>query len=276
MSAETIAPDWYDRQYDPRLPQRPMPTIMADWMRRSEATRARCAVETHAYGPHALENFDLYRAADAKGTLVFYHGGYWRSCSKDEHGWIAQDLVAAGITVAVMNYPLCPEVALRSINASTERGLAYLYREVLRDVERGRLMVAGHSAGGYLAVAQMLVDWESVGLPRSPFAAVLALSGLFDLVPLTYTQMNAWLKLDAGSAQDLSLCGRRPRVSAAISLAVGALESSEFQKQSLDLKAAWPHCARQVTMLPGRNHFDALDELARGGLLFELISEALS
>ena len=273
--SETLTPQWYDRQYDPRLPERPMPTIIADWISRSEITRARYAPATLAYGSQALENVDLYRAPNAKGALVFYHGGYWRSCSKDEHGWIAQDFVGAGITVAVMNYPLCPEVTLREINASVGRGLGYLYREALSEVERDKLVVAGHSAGGYLAVAQMLVDWEAVGLPRSPFAGVLALSGLFDLQPLTYTQMNSWLKLDAGTAQELSLADRTPRVSAPVSLAVGALESSEFQRQSRDLGAAWPHCVKRVTALPGRNHFDALDDLTLGGRLFDFISEAL-
>ena len=275
---EMPTPEWYDRQYDPRRPERPMPVIMTDWASRSEHTRARYTRETFAYGPHPLDNFDLYRAPNPKGALVFYHGGYWRSCSKEEHGWIAGDFVAAGISVAVMNYPLCPEVTLQEINASVQLGLRYLYREALDDVERRRLVVAGHSAGGYLAAGQMLVDWPTAGgLPRSPFAAVLAISGLFDLVPLAHTQMNAWLKLDADSACALSLSHKPPLVPATpVSLAVGALESSEFQRQSRDLGRAWSQCVNNdITVLPGRHHFDILDDLTRGGPLFNFITEAV-
>lgn len=275
QASETRAPDWYDRQYDPRLPERPMPLIIADWMRRSEVTRARYIPESFAYGPHALESFDVYRAQDPKGALVFYHGGYWRSCSKDEHGWIAQDFVATGITVAVMNYPLCPEVALPEIYLSVRRGLSYLYREALNDRERSKLVVAGHSAGGHLALAQMLLDWVALGLPRAPFVAALAISGLFDLLPLIHTQMNAWLKLDTSVARELSPIYHVPRVRVPVSLAVGALESSEFQRQSRDLAVAWPQCIESVTVLSGRNHFDALDDLARGGPLFDFISKVV-
>ena len=35
-----------------------------------------------AYGPHARHRIDLFPARGGRGTLVFIHGGYWRSLDK--------------------------------------------------------------------------------------------------------------------------------------------------------------------------------------------------
>ncbi|MGH8138335.1 MAG: alpha/beta hydrolase [Steroidobacteraceae bacterium] len=266
---------WYDRQYDPRLPDRPMPQIIGEWLRRSHEMRAQQRPETFRYGSHERELLDLYRAPNPKGAMIFYHGGYWRSCSKDDHGWVAKDFLCAGISVAVMNYPLCPAATLGEIRTSAKRAFLFLLHEVFNETERGHLIVVGHSAGGYLAAAHAATDWTALGLPKTPFAAALAISGLFDLRPLIFTQMNAWLGLDARAAEELSISNKRPLASAPITLALGACESEEFHRQSRDLATAWPQLVRSIIDVPHRNHFNLLDELCTGGSLYQSILKML-
>ena len=53
------------------------------------------------------------------------------------------------LSVAVINYPLCPDVSLARIVEATRRAFAHLWREILTDGERGRIAVTGHSATAF-------------------------------------------------------------------------------------------------------------------------------
>lgn len=254
--------EWYNDQYDPRKKCRPLPEIVAEWMLRSREFRHRYGnFETVRYGVGEREVFDFYRAPDAKGILAFFHGGYWRSGSKDEHAWIAESFVNAGLSVAVMNYPLCPQADLPEIIACARVALSRLYHDVATQQERSKMVVTGHSAGGYHAAS--LAVKES-GIPANaavPISAVVTISGIFDLMPLTRTLMNEWLRLTPSLAAELNLMLKRPSAAEFI-LAYGGLESDEFARQSRDLCRAWGVKDANVLPIPGKNHFDVLDDFA--------------
>ena len=46
-------------------------------------------------------------------------------------------------------------------------------------------------------------------------------------------------------------------------LCVGALESSEFHRQSRLIRSAWPQCPGETIAAPGRHHLDVVDDLTR-------------
>ena len=256
-------PSWHDKQYLPSLSIPDASAIFESWKERAAAIRARLPFKSDiAYGPHQRETLDFYPAANAQGCVVFIHGGYWLDFSKMETSWVAEGFVGQGLSVALFNYPLCPEVMIDEIRTSCMKAFAHLYRNVLSANEREAVVVTGHSAGGYLAAAHMTENWAAHSLPHTPIKGVLALSGIFDVQPLIDTSLNAGLRLDATQARALNLKNMQLRTTAQLSLAVGQNESDAFHGQSMELAKNWASLSPQLVDLQGANHFTIVDDLA--------------
>lgn len=258
-------PAWCEAQYNPRGAVPNATEIYARWPVESARVRKKLAPVELRYGPNPREVMDVYHARDARGALVFFHGGYWRAFSKDDFAFLAEALVEAGVTVAMPSYPLCPEASLAEITQSSVRAIVKLWRDGLSPAEKAKLVISGHSAGGYLTAALFAIDWAELSLPPTPFRGGLSISGVFELEPLVNTTMNTAIGLDAEKARALSLGPSCPHVAAPLVLCVGALESPEFHRQSAELARAWPEVCRAPIDIPGRHHFDVVEELGRAG-----------
>jgi arylformamidase len=269
---------WHDLQYLPSLTVPDAAGIVPAWWKRAAATRQRfAAMGDLKYGSHPREVLDLFRAKNARGTLVYIHGGYWRSFSKLETSWVADGFLEQGYSVALINYPLCPDVSLAHIRTSVVSAFAYLYREVLNENEKHNIVVTGHSAGGYLAALHLATDWRVFKLPENPINGVISLSGVFDVEPLINVSINSDLRLTPKTSQPLNLLSSQPKSKAKLVLAVGALESEEFHRQSADLAKSWSSLAPQLIDVPDKNHYSIVDSLAdQTGVLHRLASAMLS
>lgn len=269
--------DWYEREYNPRLTVPDTAAIIDSWPARAEATRARYGFDADiAYGPHPREVMDVYHAENPRGTVVYIHGGYWRMLSKLETSWVVDGFVDRGVSVALLNYPLCPDVGLDQIVESTRRAFATLWRGALNDDERRRVVVTGHSAGGYLTALHLATDWKAYGLPADPLVGAVSLSGIFDLAPLMHTSMNEAIRLTKDMATSLSLVGVPIRSKAPLVLAVGGDETAEFHRQSEALADGWPDLEPRVVEVPGANHFTIVDDLAHAnGHLNRIVMELI-
>lgn len=273
-----IQPSWHDLQYLPSLTVPDAASIVPAWWKRAAVTRQRyAAMGDLKYGSHPREVLDLFRAKNSRGTLVFIHGGYWRSFSKLETSWVADGFLEQGYSVALINYPLCPDVTLAHIRASVVSAFAYLYREVLTENEKRNIVVTGHSAGGHLAALHLATDWRDFKLPENPVNGVISLSGVFDVEPLIKVSINSDLRLTVKTAQPLNLISSEPKSKAKLVLAVGALESEEFHRQSADLAKSWINLAPRLIVVPDLNHYTIVDSLADGqGHLHRLACDMLS
>ncbi|MDP8996327.1 MAG: alpha/beta hydrolase [Pseudomonadota bacterium] len=257
---------WYNKEYLPSLDIPGTPDIFASWKARSLATQKRLKhVSDIPYGPNKREVMDFYPAENSKGCVVFIHGGYWVGFSKFETSFVAEGFVEQGLSVALLNYPLCPEVKIADIRTSCARAFVQLYTKVLNAAEREKIVVTGHSAGGYLAAAYLAEDWAARGLPENPIKGVVSLSGVFDVTPLIRTSLNHDLRLDEAQAKALNLISIAPRCKAKLALVVGEKESSEFHRQSSDLAKSWASLNPQVLNVAKANHFTMVDRLATKG-----------
>lgn len=268
-----------DRQYDPALSV-DAASALQGYREASEAARAALeSVQDLAYGPTRAECLDLFPAATAGAPLhVFFHGGYWRALSSKEFAFVARALVPAGVSVAVVNYALCPSVSVTEIVRQCRAALAWLHRHGDRHgYDAGRITVSGHSAGGQIVGMLLATDWSGqYGLPDHLIKAATTISGLFDLAPFPYSWLQPKLQLTGREVIDCSPIHRPPVVACPVSVAVGGRESDEFHRQSRDylahLESSGVTPSVQSLTVPDAHHFSVIEGLGTGqGPLFENI-----
>lgn len=231
----------------------------------SEAWRKEAKAELdQSYGSGSRHRYDLYRPktgpADAP-LVVYIHGGYWQRGDRKDSGFVAKELNARGVAVAVPSYSLCPAVSIMDIVAELRQCLKAIWEKT-----KQKPVIAGHSAGGHLAAAMLATDWSKVqGVPADLVRAAYAISGVFDLAPLIPTSLNEALKLDTTKAREASpLFWPAPAKARTLVAAAGGDESQEFIRQALEIASAWSKAGvkAECVVVPGTNHFTIVQELA--------------
>lgn len=242
------------------------PALFAEFERRSEdaVREGPCTLDLR-YGIGERCTFDFFDAGlRARGVLVYLHPGYWQWRDKAGFRFVAPSLVQRGLHVAMVNYPLCPSVSLAALTETVRSAMP----AVLAHADAALpLIAAGHSAGGHLAMEMGLTDWAARGLPTVEVAGVLALSGLYDLVPLARTSLNENLRLDADSAMAASPLYRAVSNGPPLLLAAGADETPAMREQSRRMHEVWLAMGNHSALHfePGTDHFSLLQRLVEPG-----------
>ena len=259
---------YYDQQYNARAMIPDHAQIFERWKTRSREARAGtpCRLDI-AYGMSPAETLDIFPAmGNSQALLVFIHGGYWRSLDKSDFSYIAPAFTQRGVTVAVVNYALCPKVTVEAIVKQNLLAIAWLWHNGARyGANAGRLYVTGHSAGGHLTAMMMAARWNTYmpELPHNLVKGGLAISGLYDLEPLAHAPfLNVDLKLDQMMARQLSPVNMPPATTAPFYTAVGGNESDEFKRQNALIGKTWPHAFAGDIAMPGCNHLTVMEELS--------------
>jgi arylformamidase len=253
------------------------PTLLAGFEKLgAEAVAASdCALDLR-YGPRERETFDFFAAKGAcRGTLLYFHAGYWHSRDKSGFRFLAPAFNASGLNVAFINYPLCPGVSLAELVQACRAAPAAVAAHAASRAAgplASRLVVAGHSAGGHIAVELALDSAASAARARdaaappaaATIAAVAAFSGIYELAPLLTTSLNEKLRLDAESAAAASPLRRAAAQAAPALFAVGADETPAFIEQTRSMHAAWGAAGNRsrLEIVAGCDHFSLLQELA--------------
>ena len=264
------APDKADlsRLYNNRELVPDHPQYFARWAEDSQ--RARGTMSCHIdlrYGEAPGEALDLFPARKGDGScLLFIHGGYWRSLDKRDFSFLAPALVDGGISLAVVNYDLCPRVSMDEIVRQMLRASRWLWLHAEDyGMDQDRLYVSGHSAGGHLTAMLMCAVWPVFDprLPKDLWKGGLAISGVYDLRPLLSVDwLQQDLRLDEESALRLSPAFIPPATRAPVMTAVGGDESSEFHRQNTLLRERWRAAFAGDIAMPRANHFSVVDGLA--------------
>jgi arylformamidase len=193
-------------------------------------------------------------------TVLFFHGGYWRALSHHDGLSGARAMAAAGINTVSVNYTLAPAAGLEQIVDQCRRAARFVASASVLPVNGEQLVLSGHSAGGHLAA--MVHD-------EVPAAALLLVSGVFDLAPLLTTTVNDALGLDAERAIRLSPMLRPIRrvspVGAPALLLLGERDTDHFKYQSRAFAEVLRAAGRSAEMIEvvDRDHFDVIEEFAR-------------
>jgi arylformamidase len=244
------------------------PQHFARWQEGS--ARARGTMTSHLdipYGDRPGETIDLFPARKGDGScMMFIHGGYWRSLDKKDFSFLAPAWVGAGVSLAVVNYDLCPRVAMDEIVRQMLRASRWLWLNAEQyGLDRDRFYVSGHSAGGHLTAMLMCALWQQLDprLPKDLWKGGLAISGIYDLRPLLEVDfLQPDLRLDPALALRLSPAFLPTATRKPVMTCVGGDESSEFLRQNALLGERWRSAFAGDIAMPGKNHFSVLDGLA--------------
>jgi arylformamidase len=259
----------YEKEYDNRARVPEHPQIFSTWARDAAAYREQALAQKRAelglrYGRGARQTIDLFfahpGAIDAPLAL-FVHGGWWRSLAPASFSHLAAGLNGHGVNVAVAGYDLCPQVTIAAIIEEIRQACLFLWTRFRR-----RLLIYGHSAGGHLTGAMLATDWtmQSGDVPAQLVPAGLSISGVFDLLPLINVSMNQDFHLDAEQARRLSPALWPAPTGLTLDALVGALESSEFLRQSRLITDLWGKAGvtTRYEEVAGTNHFTVLAPLS--------------
>ena len=132
------------------------------------------------------EQGDLYlpEGAGPFPVILYLHGGSWRSGGKGGFSKLAKDLAGHGYAGFSINYDLKPHSYPTSWNES-RTALEFLRAHATEyNLDPGKMIVAGTSAGGELAALLALApEGPSAGSDHTPLpvSAAIILNGVFDL-----------------------------------------------------------------------------------------------
>lgn len=254
-------------QYNPRVSVPEYP----------ELAKQRAAVARHVretakswlnvpYGNSPRAQLDIY-AADKPGgpVLVYIHGGYWRSGSKEDNCNFVPVFTSRGATVVLVEYDLCPEVTITDIVGQTRSAIAWVYRNIVRySGDPSRIYISGHSAGGHLTAMALAHDWQKEKLPRDFIKGAVATSGVYDLNMVMEISVQDQVRLTPELAKQNSPFVHPPRRICPLVIAVGGAEPAGWQQMSQDFfnlcTANGVNC--KYLIVPGANHYTMSAHLA--------------
>lgn len=219
-----------------------------------------------SYGDTERQAFDLFHPeGDAKGIMVFVHGGYWRRFDRSHWSHLAKGVLAHGYAVAMPSYDLCPQVRIDDITRQVTRAV-----DIIAEHGSGPIILTGHSAGGHL-VSRMCEPGRLSDATVNRLHRIIPISPVSDLRPLLRTSMNELFQLTEDSAAAESPVLMTSRLSIPTSVWVGADERPAFLDQARWQSEAWS-CPLHIA--PGTHHFDVIDALSDPGS--EMMADVLS
>jgi acetyl esterase/lipase len=235
--------------------------LPALWAERAAAYRAGLKVfrPDIAYGPGERQRLDLILPdGDAKGLVVFVHGGYWMRFDKSFWTDLAEGARQHGFAVALPSYTLTPTARISDITAEIAAAIAAAATEV-----SGPIRLAGHSAGGHLVTRMLCDDSRLDAGVYGRIVSTMSISGLHDLRPLLKTKMNDTLRMTMEEATRESAALHRPRGTTPLMAWVGGAERPEFIRQSELMANIWTgfDVPARLVIEPGHHHFSVVDGL---------------
>jgi arylformamidase len=246
-------------------------TIFADFKSRSARLYETTSCDRDLrYGDQPRQRFDFIRGRGANApTVVYIHGGYWQTLSKEDFAFVANGPLELGYNVILAEYTLAPQASMTQIVGEIGGLLDYL--AVNRDelnIGQAPVSLVGHSAGGHLSL---------VHRAHPLLTHTMAISPLVDLEPISLSWLNEKLNLSPSEIELYSPL-RHIVKGTPTTIAVGAAELPELVRHASEYAAA----ARsgedvEYVATDGRNHFTVLEDLANAsGVLMNALARALS
>lgn len=139
-----------------------------------------------AFGDDPRQRLDLYapRKPGKHPIIAFFYGGAWDSGHRQGYAFAARALAAKGFVVAVPDYRLVPQVHYPAFVEDGAAAVRWVRAHAAAfGGDADRIILAGHSAGAYIAAA-LALDPAWLGEDRSAVRGLIGLAGPYDFLPL--------------------------------------------------------------------------------------------
>jgi arylformamidase len=221
-----------------------------------------------AYGTGEMEKADIYKTRRPNApTMIFLHGGQWRTGTSAQGAYHAEPFVKAGAHFVNVEFNNIPDHNgdLNPMVDQCRRAVAWAYRNAESfGGDPNALYLSGFSSGSHLGGCVVITEWEKQGLPHDLLKGALLSSGLYDLRPVRLSKRSAWVKIDDATEQALSAIRHINKIHTPLVLTHGLLETPEFQRQTRDFAAALTKAGKPVRLIAakGHNHFEMGESLS--------------
>jgi len=223
--------------------------------------------ERLAYGPTDIEKVDIYKTKRPNApTMIFIHGGSWRTGRSADFAVYAEVFVKAGANFAAVDFNNVEETNgdLFPMVDQCRRAVAFVYRNAASfGGNADQTYLCSRSSGSHLAGCVVTTEWEKLGLPRDILKGAVLGSGMYDLKPVRLSLRGNYVKFTDEMEQALSAQRHIANIHVPIVLAHGTLETPEFQRQTRDFAAALEAAGKPVKLIVGKgyNHFEIGESL---------------
>lgn len=275
--------DEMERHFNPRatVGSDAVTALLADYTRMSQEVRQKIGGNLNIrYGENEKETLDVHPArnnalGDPAPAFVFIHGGFWRALDKDDHSFIAEHFVEAGVTVVNVNYDLCPSVTLDELVEEARRAFAFIYHHAAEwNIDPKRIFVGGHSAGAHLTAMLFSDDFGARGLPENAMRGAILISGIYEPQVVLHITVNDEAKISADAAARNDCFAQTPRRKVQSLVSVGGNESQGWRAQTFGYAEKLEDAGMNIAVLdvPATNHFTILMDAVRpDGMGFKAI-----
>ena len=219
------------------------------------------------FGTGNTDLLDIYIAAGdgPRPIHVFFHGGYWKSNTKNDFGFVAKPFVPYGVTTIVVEYPLIPSVRMGTLIDRCCASLEWTWRNAETfGGDKNNITISGHSAGGHITAMMMQTDWSNYGegLPKDLVKGGCSISGVSDLEPVRLSFQNNELQFTPDEAAEFSTLFMAPKHPGPLLAVAGGIEGAEFIRQTTELADAWGAKGMDVKswVMESKHHFTTINE----------------
>ena len=258
-----------DLQYNNRQRVPEVENLYKSWLQPSKQVINDFDVQLDlAYGKSEREKLDLILPGNNGPNAInlYFHGGYWMSRTKSDQTFLARPFVESGVAFGLVEYDLIPDVRMADIIDQCRKAVVWIFENAENiNVDKDRIFVSGHSAGGHLTSMLMATDWGSYsGGSANLIKGGCAISGIYELTPVQLSYMQKILGFSAHEVTNFSPIRFVEVPSIPFIIAVGQKESEEFCRQSRDFTNEWNARGANCTYLEvsNCNHFNILENLA--------------
>ncbi len=131
-------------------------------------------------------------------VLIFFYGGGWHTGERAHYGFVGKAYAAKGFVVVMPDYRKVPKVRFPEFNEDGANAVRWVQDNIEKfGGDPKRVTLAGHSAGGYIAMMLTLDPHylRDAGVVPGFVRATVGLAGPYDFLPFdSVRSINAFAK----------------------------------------------------------------------------------